>query len=73
MKSIKQIKKETFGDVYTLEEFCDLCEKNIISSYDGKGYFHDGEIEHKELSVWDDTIMPDDVWGKYPYVIWYNK
>lgn len=73
MKSIKQVQQETFGDVYTLEQFCELCDDGVITEYDGVGYFHNGEVECRNISIWDDTLSPKDVWGKYPYVIWYNR
>ena len=72
MKTVEQVKQETFGNVYTLEEFCKLCDDGIITSYDGIGRFHDGDKE-TDVSVWDYSLAPEDVWGIYPYVIWYNK
>lgn len=71
MKSKKQIQKETFGDVYTLSEFSRLIDDNLVSSYDGIGYFHDGENE-TDFCVWNDSLTWEDV-KNYPYVVWYNK
>ena len=73
MKTKEQIRKEIeFGVVYTLEEFIELNENGSIIPYDGNGYFHDGEKE-TNISVWNMSLTPEDVWGKYPYVCWYNK
>lgn len=67
-----EIQATTYGNVFTLDEFVDLCDKGLLSSYDGQGYFHDGTKE-TEISVWNMDLIPDDVWDQYPYVIWYNK
>lgn len=73
IKTLEELKTE-FGDnaaVYTKEEFISECNDNMITSYDGHGYFHDGERE-TIISVWDNTLSAEDV-EPYPYVIWYNK
>lgn len=66
------VKRTTEGNVFTLEEFVNLCDKGLIIPYDGQGYFHDGEKE-TDISVWNMNLKPEDVWGKYIYVVWYNK
>ena len=71
MKTIEQIKAETFGHVYTIEEFARLVDVGLFIEYDGSGCFHDGEKE-TDISVWDDTLTWEDV-KDYPYVVWYNK
>lgn len=72
MKTIEEIKAEqSYGDVYTREDFECLVRKGWFIPYDGIGRFHDGENE-TNISVWDKTLTPDDV-KSYPYVCWYNK
>lgn len=71
MKTIEQIQSETFGHVYTIEEFAQMVEDGLFIEYDGSGCFHDGEKE-TNISVWDDTLTWEDV-KDYPYVIWYNR
>jgi len=75
MKTIEQIAAEheilDIGDIFTLEEFMHLHELGFITSYDGRGYFHNGENE-TDISVWDETITLEEA-KKYPYICWYNK
>lgn len=72
MKSLEQVKLEQgYGEVFTLEEFITFLENGCIISYDGIGYFHDGENE-TEISVWNDNLTWDDV-KDFPYVCWYNR
>lgn len=58
-------------DIYTLNEFIDMVNKGSINSYDGNGFFHNGENE-TNISVWDNSLNWDDV-KNFPYVCWYNK
>lgn len=75
MKTKKQIAAEhsilNESSIYTLNEFMDLLDDGTITSYDGWGYFHDGENETR-LNVWDNSLTWDDV-KDFPYVCWYNK
>lgn len=75
MKTKKEIAAEheilSEDEIYTREEFEELVNCGAFISYDGIGYFHDGENE-TEVSVWDETLTPEDV-EKYPYVCWYNR
>ena len=72
MKTIEQVRAEQeFADVLTREEFALFVNVGAFTSYDGVGYFHDGENE-TDISVWNRTLIPEDV-EKYPYVCWYNK
>lgn len=72
MKTIEQIKMECeYADVMTTKEFCQAVANGYFNSFDGSGYFHDGEKE-TDISVWDRSLTWDDV-KKYPYVCWYNK
>lgn len=71
MKTIEQVQSETFGNVYTIEEFARLVDAGLFIEYDGSGRFHDGEKE-TNISVWDESLTWDDV-KDYPYVIWYNR
>jgi hypothetical protein len=68
----EQIQEKCDGEVYTLKEFCELCEWAMITSYDGHGYFHDGEKE-TDIDVFNHDLSADEVWNKYKYVCWYNK
>ena len=71
--TLEEIRKsEPYGSVYTIEDFVELCDDGCITSYDGQGYFHDGD-KKTDISVFDMTLKPEDVWGKYFYVVWYNK
>jgi hypothetical protein len=72
MKSKKQIKLETGGDIFTLDEFCEMLDnKAIVPYFDGIGYFHDGE-KRTEISIDNPNLSWDDV-KNFPYVCWYNK
>ena len=71
MKTIEQIEDEVIGDVMTADEFFEGVDCGCLTSYDGWGYFHDGESE-TDKNVWDDSLTWDDVCD-YPYVVWYNK
>lgn len=48
-----------------------MLDDNAVGSYDGIGYFHDGEKE-TNISVFDDSLTYGDV-KDFPYVCWYNK
>ena len=72
VKSKEEVQKTCCGDVYTLEEFCEICESGGINRHDGHGYFHDGEKE-TDVSAFSDKVDPDYVWKNYYYVCWYNK
>lgn len=63
--------KTEYGDVYTIKEFRKMVIDGTVSTYDGFGYFHDGEKE-VDLSVWDENLTAEDI-EKYKFVIWYNK
>lgn len=48
MKTLEQVKVEQeFGEVFTINEFAELCDEGYINEYDGIGYFHDGENRTK--------------------------
>lgn len=68
----EQIQEKCYGDVFTLSEFGELLDEGMITRYDGRGYFHDGD-EETSISVFDDSLSADEVWSKYKYVCWYNK
>lgn len=71
IKTKEEIQKTCIGDVFTLEEFAEEVCDGGINSYDGNGYFHDGENETC-ISVWRDDLTMGEI-KKYPYVCWYNK
>ena len=79
MKTIEQVKedlqKEGFESddiVYTTEDFLKAVERGFFTSYDGIGYYHDGENE-TDISVFSYEISFAEAVKKYPYVCWYNK
>ena len=72
MKDVKQVQEECkYGTVFLLDDFITEIEDGCINSYDGIGFFHDGEKE-TNISVWDAPLTWEDV-KDYPYVCWYNK
>ena len=71
MKTKEQIQAEIIGDIYTLDEFIELINDGYITSYDGWGYFHDGENK-TNFEVYDDSLTWGDV-KDFPYVVWVNK
>lgn len=71
MKTREQIERETKSNVFTKEEFLSSVHRGEITSYDGIGYFHDGENETL-VNVYDETLSRDKV-KHYPYICWYNK
>lgn len=62
MKTKEQVQNETDGVVIESSKF------SGFNTFDGEGYYHDGEIE-TDICVWDDLSLLK----KYPYVCWYNK
>lgn len=79
MKTIEQVKedlrKEGFENddiVYTTEDFLKAVKTGFFNSYDGIGYYHDGENE-TDISVFSGEISFTEAVKKYPYVCWYNK
>lgn len=56
MKTIEQVRSETYGDVYTFNKFLEYVIDKVITSYDGGGHFHDGE---NETNV---SVDPDDLY-----------
>ena len=71
MKTLDQVKTECIGEVYTLDDFSDLIDAGCINSYDGEGYFHNGE-EETSISVFAPFITWESI-KDFPYVCWYNK
>lgn len=73
MKTKDEIKNELkYGEVFAREEFERLAKLEYFIPYDGDGYYHDGEKELTDKSVWDKSIKPSEK-RKYHYVVWYNK
>lgn len=62
----------TENDIFTIPEFISMFIDGSIRSCDGVGYFHDGEKEIRDFTVWDTTISWDAI-KKFPYICWYNK
>lgn len=71
ISELKRIQQECKGSVYTLNAFMEEIDRGFINSYDGIGYFHNGEKE-TEFCVWNDKLSWDDI-KDFPYVCWYNK
>jgi len=64
--------KEWNGDMYTIEEFKEMCQKRALIDDDGYGNYA------TETSKSDVEILPSDVTENiirtdFPYVIWFNK
>ncbi len=68
----KELQKNTFGSVYTIEEFCNLCEEGYITNYDGWGYFLSDDGIESNLSVFNLKVTPEYA-AKYNFIVWYNK
>lgn len=77
MKTKEQIRvEEEIGDVFKTSEFTELVNAGAFISYDGFGYFHDGEENKTKIEVFSDTgVYRYDLAlsEKYPYVVWFNK
>ena len=71
IKTKEQVQATCDGAVFTLDEFFDKVEHGCFNSYDGLGYFHDGEVE-TDMCVWDNSLSWEDI-KNMPYVCWYNK
>ena len=73
MKTKEQVQNEIgdSGTVFTVDEFDDAVSEGGITSYDGFGYFHDGEKE-TDFSVFSPYTKYEDI-KDMPYIIWYNK
>jgi hypothetical protein len=62
----------SFGNLYTLKEFQELCEKSLFIDYDGSGdYATDKQVSNIP------TIPSEFLKGNHPkfatHVMWYNK
>ena len=68
----KELQKNTFGSVYFIDEFCDLCESGCITDYDGFGYFLSDDGIESDLSVFNPKVTTEYA-EKYNFVVWYNK
>lgn len=61
-----------YCDVFTTEVFAEQVKCGSFISYDGIGYYHDGEDETDiEVDFNYDLVM--EKVAEYPYVCWYNK
>lgn len=68
------MKRLKYGDLYTIDEFCELLEENDINAYDGFGYYAIGEKETNELVDFRSNIVRWVANKKgYTGVIWCNK
>lgn len=61
------------GDIVSREEFAEWVSEGYVSSYDGQGFYYDGEYEYMPVDAdnAENVICP--VYANFPYVIWYNK
>lgn len=85
MKTFEEVKSmmETFKDcLMTTEQFLEYWENGTLTSYDGVGEIHDGNVFITD--AFDDDIFDfirekassmtkEEFIQKYPYVAWYNK
>jgi len=72
MKTLEEIKAESYGVVLTTVDFITLAKSGALIPHDGDGCFHDGEKE-SNISVWSVKKITFEFLKKYPYVVWYNK
>lgn len=68
------MKRLLYGDLYTIDEFCELLDGKDINAYDGFGYYTIGEEETNKLVDFCSDIVRRTANKKgYTGVIWYNK
>lgn len=69
IKTIEEVQDEMdYGKVYTSQYFKKMIEEGSLNSYDGGGYYHDGQNK-TDISVWSKWTIDT----TYPYVCWYSK
>lgn len=63
------------GEVYSIDEFCDMLKKGSINCCDGIGYYSmDGKEEEPSfVNFHPDVVRKIANKRQYNYVIWYNK
>ena len=68
------MKRLLYGDLYTIDEFCELLDSRCITRYDGWGYYSIGEEETNEyVHCYSDIVRRTANKKGYTGVIWYNK
>lgn len=68
----KELQKNTFGSVYSIDEFCELCNNCSITNNDGFGYFLSDDGIESDKSVFNPTVTPEYA-KRYNFIVWYNK
>ena len=85
MKTFEEVKSMmgTFKDcLMTTEQFLEYWENGTLTSYDGVGEIHDGNVfitDAFDNDIFDfirekaSSMTKEEFIQKYPYVAWYNK
>ena len=66
MKALAIVARYDFGDCYNIDDFMEEVRTGMFTSYDGDGYFYDGE-GNQVGNVWDS--IPENA----EFVLWFNK
>lgn len=64
--------KEWNGDMYTIEEFKDLCQKRAFIDDDGYGNYAT-ETSKSDVQIYPSDVTENIIRTDFPYVIWFNK
>jgi hypothetical protein len=62
----------SIGDLFTLEEFIEMCENNNLIDYDGFGEYSDGKMI-TNIRVCPSDITDKNIKREWSHVCWYNK
>lgn len=62
-----------FGDLFTLQEFIELCKDGCFIDYDGTGYYAFIDKQSDKEIYPSDVIKKQKVDTKFTHVMWYNK
>lgn len=74
MKTIEEVQRDyPYASVMPIEEFAEQVELGYITSYDGVGYYHDGEKETAIMVTLYKPLWLSDCRNTYPYICWYGK
>ena len=67
-------KTDLIGDIFTIEEFIEMCKDDCFNDYDGFGHYATVDREYNKYAIPSeaalDVFFPN---PKYTHVVWYNK
>lgn len=63
---------DDIGDLFTIEEFIDICKTGYLSDYDGSG-FYATDTEQSNIYISPGDIFADKYRKDFTHVKWYNK